>query len=49
MILCLLLFGLAIVSVTLEFILDLYKIIPVDLYEIGLTIVIEDKKLLKEI
>jgi hypothetical protein len=43
------LFGLAIISLVLEFYLDVYKIIPVDLYETGLSVVIEDKKLLKEI
>jgi hypothetical protein len=44
---CLSLFGLALISVILEFVLDLYQIIPVDLYETGLSVIIEDKKLLK--
>jgi hypothetical protein len=47
LVLCLSLFGLALISAILEFVLDLYQIIPVDLYETGLSIIIEDKKLLK--
>jgi len=43
MILCLSLFGLAIFSAFLEMFLDLYSFIPYDLYDIGLTIIIEDK------
>ena len=40
MILCLALFLLAIVSAALEYFLDVYKLIPVDLYETGLNVVI---------
>jgi hypothetical protein len=40
MALCLALFGLGIVSAILEYCLDIYNIIPVDLYETGLSIII---------
>jgi hypothetical protein len=40
MILCLSLFGLAMASATLELVLDVYQMIPVDLYETGLSIII---------
>lgn len=43
MILCLTLFGLALISALLEVFLDVYTFIPYDLYNIGLTIIIEDK------
>lgn len=43
MILCLTLFGLALISALLEIFLDVYTFIPYDLYNIGLTIIIEDK------
>jgi len=43
LILCLSLFGLALVSAFLEIFLNLYTMIPYDLYNLGLTIVIEDK------
>lgn len=49
LILCLCLLGLAIVSAVLELALDLYSPLPCDLYNVGLTIVIEDKKLQKEL
>lgn len=39
-ILCVSLFGLAIISAVLEILLDLYTFIPYDLYNLGLTIVI---------
>lgn len=45
LILCLSLFGLALVSAFLEIFLNLYTMIPYDLYNLGLTIVIEDKQL----
>jgi hypothetical protein len=41
------LFALGLVSIVLEFFLEIYKIVPVDLYGIGMTIVVEDQKLLK--
>lgn len=43
------LFGLALLSLITEFFLSIYKIVPVDLYETGLKVVIEDPRLLKEI
>lgn len=43
------LFGLAMLSLLFELCLDIYKIVPVDLYETGLKVVIEDHRLLKEI
>lgn len=46
-IMVLILFGLALISVILEIVLDVYKIVPVDLYDIGLKVVIEDAALLK--
>lgn len=49
MMICLSLFGLAILSAILEIMMSLYCFIPYDLYEVGLTIVIEDKKLQKEL
>lgn len=48
-IIVLVLFGLALISVILEGCLDAYKLIPVDLYDLGTKIVIEDPRLLKEI
>lgn len=41
------LFGLALVSLILEVCLNIYKLIPVDLYDVGLKVVIEDAHLLK--
>lgn len=49
MILCLSLVGLGVISLFLELFMDLYKFIPYDLYDCGLTIVIEDKELLREL
>jgi hypothetical protein len=40
MIVCLSLFGLAVISAIIEMTLDLYSFIPYDLYELGLTIVV---------
>lgn len=45
LILCLSLFGLALISALLEIFLNVYSMIPYDLYDLGLTIVIEDKEL----
>lgn len=42
-------FGLAFISIILEYCLAIYKIVPVDLYETGMTIVVEDPALLREI
>jgi len=44
-VLCLL--GLGLISLLVEMIFDIYKIVPVDLYETGLKVVIEDARLLK--
>jgi hypothetical protein len=49
MVMCLVLFGLAILSAVLEIFLDLYTFLPYDLYNIGLTVVIEDRELLREL
>lgn len=43
----LVLFGLALISIILEGCLDSYKLIPIDLYDLGTKIVIEDPRLLK--
>ena len=40
---CLSLFGLALLSVLFEIFMDLYIFLPYDLYEVGLTVIIEDK------
>ena len=48
-ILCLSLFGLAVFSALFEIFLDLYTMIPYDLYNLGLTIVIQDKELRQEL
>jgi hypothetical protein len=49
LILCLSLFALALISAIIEFFLDLYSFLPNDLYDLGLTIIVEDKKLQKEL
>lgn len=46
---CLALFGLAIISIVIEIAFDLYTMIPYDLYNIGLVVVIEDKELQREL
>ena len=43
------LFGLGILSFVLEVCLNVYLLIPVDLYETGMKVVIEDSKLLEEL
>jgi hypothetical protein len=43
------LFGLALVSLLLEVFRDLYTFIPYDLYGIGLTVVVEDQELKREL
>lgn len=43
------LIGIGILSIILEFCLDTYRMVPVDLYDTGLKVVIEDPKLLQEI
>ena len=43
------LFGLALISIIVEYCLDIYRIVPVDLYGTGLKVVVEDPALLKEI
>ena len=45
----LVLFGMAVFSVVLEVCLDVYKLVPVDLYETGMKVVIEDARLIKEL
>ena len=42
-------FGLALFSFALEIFLDVYLLIPVDLYGTGMKVVIEDARLLKEL
>ena len=39
----------AVFSVVLEVCLDVYKLVPVDLYETGMKVVIEDARLIKEL
>ena len=48
-VLVLVLFGMAILSVAFEVCLDVYKLVPVDLYETGMKVVIEDARLIKEL
>lgn len=43
------LFGLALTSIILEYCLDIYRIVPVDLYGTGMKVVVEDPALLREI
>ncbi len=40
---------LMLIALFLEVFLNIYKIIPVDMYETGMKVVIEDQKLLKEL
>ena len=42
-----LLFGMALVSIIVEYCFDIYRIIPVDLYGTGLRVVVEDPALLR--
>ena len=42
-----LIFGLALLSLILEYCLPIYHLVPVDLYETGMKVVVEDPALLK--
>ena len=43
------LLGLALISVILEYCFSIYKLVPIDLYETGMKVVVEDPVLLQEI
>ena len=42
-------FGLAFISIVVEYCFDIYRIVPVDLYGTGMKVVVEDPALVREI